>query len=51
MLDGVQIPLGRGNFEGKGCPDMPFGLWTLVGPRKRSYMVNSIKTEEGTNKE
>ena len=47
---GVQIPMGRGNFEG-ACPDMPndtgvncaktaepievpFGFWTRVGPRK-----------------
>jgi len=41
--------MGRGNFEGKGWPivecmmfcakmaesvEMPFGIWTQVGPRK-----------------
>ena len=23
VLDGVQVPMGRGNFEGEGMPDMP----------------------------
>ena len=51
---GVHIPHGKGQFLGKGAPivvvscaktgdtmDLPFGLWTWVGPRK--HKLNRIR--------
>ena len=56
VLDGVQIPMGMGKFEGERAShckvyghsevvcsktaepiDLPFGLWTRVGRRKRRF--------------
>jgi len=50
---GSRSPMGRGNFEGKGRPltccancaktaeliDLPFGCWTLMGPRKHKFSL------------
>ena len=43
VLDGVQIPRGKGQFWGKGAAemaeliDLPFGLWTRMGRRKHKF--------------